>query len=326
MEKRSEDIRLDKILEGARTIGIAGHVRPDADCVGSCLGMYHYIKTYFPDVEASVYLEPIPATYRFLADSKRIRQPNRGEDKVFDLFIVVDCGDIRRIGDSSVYFEKALRTFCVDHHISHGPFADANYVDSEASSTCELLGDLMGEEKITKEIAECLYTGIVGDTGVFQYSCTHSSTMRMAGMLMDKGIDYPYIVNHTFFEKSWEEIQILSYSLQKAKRELNGKMYTCILTMDEINKNHASTGDLEGIVSELRNIQGCEVSAFLHENRDGSYKGSLRVGGLDINVAEIAGKYDGGGHAKAAGFTTKENPEDVMKELVEEIRERMAKL
>ena len=312
----------EKQLEGVSSVAIAGHVRPDGDCVGSCLAIYNYIKTYHEGVEVDVYLEPIPTIFNFLAGAKKIRQANPKEEKSVDLFIALDCGDIRRLGDAGEYFKQAKRTFCIDHHFSNETFADENYVRPDASSTCELIGEVIDHDKITKEIAECLYTGIVTDTGVFQYSCTHSSTMNFAGELMDMGIDYPYIVEHTFYEKTFEQNRIMGLALLRSKQFLGGRIVASYLTLDEMDEHHVLPKHMEGIVEQIRNTRDTEVALFLHENRDGTMKGSLRATG-DTNVAEIAMKYGGGGHAKAAGFTVTGDPEEMIEKIVADLAEVM---
>ena len=114
---------------------------------------------------------------------------------------MLDCGDKERLGFSKALFEHAKETFCVDHHISNLAFADQNYIFPEASSTSELVYRLLDLEKITKETAECLYLGIVHDTGVFQYSCTAPETMEVAANLMRKGINASEIIEKTFYER-----------------------------------------------------------------------------------------------------------------------------
>ena len=176
--------KLDEILAGKKSVGLAGHVRPDGDCVGSTLGVYNYIRKYYPDVDVRLYLEPIPNIFKFLNFSSEIRSDYE-ESVVFDLFIAMDCGDEKRLGNAARYFQEAKHTACIDHHVSNQSFAEENYIFPDASSTCELICELLDTEKITKEIAECLYTGMVTDTGVFQYSCTSSSTMNMAGWIKE---------------------------------------------------------------------------------------------------------------------------------------------
>lgn len=162
-------IRIDEKLTGVRTVGIAGHVRPDGDCVGSTLALYNYIKNYYPTLEVTLFLEPIPNIFKFLNRSEEIVNTPDTDVSQFDLFFALDCGDTGRLGPFADFFLNAKSTVCIDHHVSNQAFAGDNYIFPEASSTCELVFELMEEERITKEIAECLYTGMVHDTGVFQY-------------------------------------------------------------------------------------------------------------------------------------------------------------
>ena len=178
---------LDAISK-AGTIALGGHVRPDGDCAGSCMGLYNYVRENFPEKEIDVYLEELPNTLKFMKNTDKIRHEVT-EEKTYDLFIALDCGDMGRLGFSAVLFKKAAVRFCVDHHVSNQSFADQNYIMPDASSTSELIYDLLDYGKMSVETAECLYTGMVHDTGVFRYSCTHPSTMRAAAALMEKGID-----------------------------------------------------------------------------------------------------------------------------------------
>ena len=209
-------MKLEEQLYDVKRVAIAGHVKPDGDCVGSTLAVYNYIRKYHPEMEVELHLEPIPNIFKFLANADKI-DSSYIEKEPYDLFIALDCGDEKRLGNA------AKRTFCVDHHISNQNFADANYIFPEASSTCELVYELIDEEKITKEIAECIYVGIVHDTGVFQYSCTSEKTMEAAGVLMGMGIDFPKIVDQTFFTKTYEQNRIMGLALVKSKLHLDGK-------------------------------------------------------------------------------------------------------
>ena len=143
-------------LAQVKTVAIAGHVRPDGDCAGSCLATYNYIATWFPEIQADVYLEPIPNIFKFLKNADKIQNSCKS-DQVYDLCIVQDCGDAGRLGDAVKYFHTAKKTICIDHHVSNSSFADVNYIYPQASSTSELIFELLEEEKITKEIAECIY-------------------------------------------------------------------------------------------------------------------------------------------------------------------------
>lgn len=312
---------LDEKLMGIKTVGITGHVRPDGDCAGSTLAIYNYIKTYYPEIDVTLFLEPIPKVFRFLHYSEEIMSDFEA-DKEFDLFMVLDCGDLKRIGNCAKYFHQAKATLCIDHHISNASFAQDNYIVPDASASCELVYDLMDRNKITKEIAECLYTGIVHDTGVFQYSCTSSKTMSIAGALMEKGIDYSRIIDESYYEKTYVQNLILGQAILDSKLYLDGKLIVTYINLETMKRFDCSKEDLEGIVNQLRITKGVEVALFLYENDDRSYKASLRAKG-DIDVAEIAMHYGGGGHIKAAGCTVEGSIDAIIDDMINEIGKRL---
>lgn len=313
--------QIDEKLVGVRRAAIAGHVRPDGDCVGATLALYNYVRDYFPGIEVRLYLEPIPNIFRFLARSEEIIS-NYDEALPFDVFFSLDCGDAGRLGDAVKYFETAEHTVCIDHHMSNQAFADENYIVADASSTCELLYELIGEERVTKTIAECLYTGIVHDTGVFQYSCTSRKTMEIAGILMEKGIDYTKIVDDTFFTKTYNQNRILGRALDESVLCLDGRCIVSVITRAMMEEYGVLPKHLDGIVNQLRVTKGVIVAVFMYENADGSYKVSLRVNG-EVNVADIALLFGGGGHVKAAGFTIAGEREDCVRRVVAEIGKRL---
>ena len=308
-------------LEGVQTVAIAGHVRPDGDCVGSCLATYNYIKDNYPKIEVALYLQPIPNIFKFLSRADEIRHSCE-EDKTYDLFIAQDCGDLKRLGDAAKYFETAKKTICVDHHVSNDNFADENYIFPYASSASELVFGLIGEKSITKKIAECIYVGMVHDTGVFQYSCTSAKTMEIAGKLMEMGIDFSKIVDETFYTKTFEQNQILGKALLNSRLLLDGKMIASVITMEEMKQYHVLPKHLDGIVNQLRVTKGVEAAVFLYENEDSSYKVSTRSNGL-VNVAELAVKFGGGGHERAAGFSMEGTPEDLINKVAFEIEKQL---
>jgi phosphoesterase RecJ-like protein len=313
--------KLDDYLTGKRSIGLAGHVRPDGDCAGSTLAVYNYICDNYPDAYVRLFLEPIPNIFKFLKRSEEIVSEYTDET-VFDLFITLDCGDTGRLGGAAKYFEGAAHTLCIDHHVSNQAFAEDNYIFPDASSTSELVFELMEREKITKEIAECLYTGMVHDTGVFQYSCTSAKTMNIAGQLMEMGIDYPKIVDETFYTKTFAQNRILGQALLNARLYLDGKVIVSVITRKEMEEYGVLPKHLDGIVNQLRVTKDVVVAAFLYENEDATFKGSLRVNG-DFNVAEIAVGFGGGGHVKAAGFSADGPVEKVIERLLAAIEEKL---
>lgn len=314
-------MNLNELIENASVIGISGHVHPDGDCVGSTLGLCEYIRTNYPEVEVSVYLEEIPKVFSFMAGADDIiHVPD--EKKHFDLYFALDCGDTLRLGAFANQFLNADVTVCIDHHKSNQGMASHNYIVPDASSTCELVYDLLDLTKVTKEVAECLYTGLVHDTGVFQYSCTSAKTMNIAGVLMEQGIDYSRLIDETYYEKTFEQNKILAKAVTKAKLYSNGKIISSCITKADMEECKVSTKDLDGIVNQLRITKGVEVAVFLYECGEQEFKVSMRSKKV-VDVADIAVKYGGGGHARAAGVTMSGDENTITETVINAIKEKM---
>ena len=301
---------LNNALSKATTVAIGGHVRPDGDCVGSCMALYQYVKNNFKDIQVDVYLEEIPDSLKLFDITKEIKHIVQ-EDAVYDLFIAMDCGDVKRLGFSGCLFENAKETLCIDHHVSNQAFADNNYIIPDASSTSELAYRLMDKELINTDIAECLYLGIVHDTGVFQYSCTSPETMEAAADLMRRNIRANEIIDKTFYEKTYAQNQILGRALLESSLSMNGKCIVSCVTKQMMDFYGVTPKDLDGIVSQLRVTKGVEVAMFLYETAPLEYKVSLRATN-DVDVSIIAQKFGGGGHKKAAGVTMNGSVYDII--------------
>ena len=314
-------LNLDEILAGAKTVGIAGHVRPDGDCCGSCLALCQYICSYYPQIKADVYLEEIPNSFRFLKGADCIRH-EASEDQTYDVFFALDCGDAKRLGFAECLFEHAGQTVCIDHHVSNQMFADHNDIEPDASSTSELVYGLMDREKVTKEIAEALYTGIVHDTGVFRYSCAGPDTFRAAAELLEKGIDAPSIIENTFYEKTYAQNQILGRALLESIVFMHGQCIFSSVSQAVMKFYGVTPKELDGIVSQLRTTRGVEVAVFLYEQEPGVYKVSLRSR-EKVDVSRVAQYFGGGGHVRAAGCTMPGTVHDVINNLAVQIERQL---
>ena len=220
----------------------------------------------------------------------------------YDLMFVLDCSGANRLGPTYSLFKNAKKTICIDHHVGKGGFADKEYIIEDYSSTCELIYNILDYDKIDKEIAECLYAGIVTDTGVFQYDCTTVDTMCAAGKLMDKGIDYSFLVEHCFFEKTYVQQKVLATAILKSVRIHDNQIIYSYMDTDEMEKLGAGPKDFEGVCESLRETKGVTTSFFMYRQNDGTIKGSLR-GTADVDLSRVANQLNGGGHKKAAGFT-----------------------
>lgn len=314
-------MQFDKELQDVRTVAIAGHVRPDGDSVGACIGLWHYIRDNFPQIQAEIWLEKPDEKFAVLDGFESIMQA--GEERAaYDLFVSVDCAGYDRLGNAAKYFDHALKTICVDHHVSNEGFADKNIIDADASSTSEVLCRMMDPEKISKNAAAALYTGIAHDTGVFQYSCTSPDTMRMAAMLMEKGIAGSYILEETFYKRTYRQNQILGKALLESMRILDGRGIVSVVRRKELTFFGVAPVDLDGIVSQLKMTEGVEVAIFLYETDNLEYKVSLRSKDT-VDVSEVASYFGGGGHARAAGVTMKGTFHDIVNNLTLHIEHQL---
>lgn len=314
---------LNKMLKLADTIAIGGHVRPDGDCIGSCMGLCRYIKDNYGGKEVVVYLEEIPEKFKFMKETENVRH-EIPEGKIYDLFICLDCGDLERLGFSAPLFESAGHTLCIDHHVSNPGFAQENHIVPDASSTSELVYYLLDREKVSLETATALYVGIAHDTGVFQYSCTASSTLRAAAELLEAGVDAPKLIRDTFYEKTYAQHQVLGRALLESIMFLDGKCIASYIRQREMKFFGVDRSDLDGVASQLRNTKGVEVAIFMDEIRPNVYKVSLRSGEL-VDVSVIARYFGGGGHRRAAGFTLTGTPYDVINNLSRRIELQLEK-
>ena len=190
-----------EILEGVKTMGIGGHIRPDGDCVGSCMALYLYVKTYYPEIQVDVYLDNPKPVFGHIDCMDEIKTELYG-DKEYDLFVTCDVSARDRLALAGPYFDTAKKTACIDHHISNPGFAQVNHIRGEVSSACEVLYGLFDPEKVVRTIAVPIYTGMVHDTGVFQYSSTSPETMRIAGELMKTGFNFSKIIDESFLSEN----------------------------------------------------------------------------------------------------------------------------
>ena len=303
---------LEQMLEQTGSVVILGHVRPDGDCLGSTLGLYHYIQTNYPAIRAAVYLEESSPKFGYLAGYDAILHET--DEERYELCICLDCGDEERLGSFGVFLANASKSLCLDHHITNTRFCEVNLVSENASSTCEVLFEQLDEEKIDKAAAECLYTGLIHDTGVFKYSCTSARTMEIAGKLMAKGIDFGSIIDNSFYKKTYVQNQILGRALLESITFLDGKRIFSALRQSEMEFYGVNGKDMDGIIDQLRLTEGVEVAIFMYQTGPQEFKVSLRSQNA-VDVSRIASYFGGGGHVRAAGCTMSGRIHDVVNNL-----------
>ncbi len=304
---------LNEILKNKKTAAITGHVRPDGDATGSCLALYLYIRKNFPDTEVDVYLEETDPAFYYLKGIDSVK--HEPDDNIkYDIFFVLDCANIDRIKPfASIFYAAGIRA-CIDHHVSsEGDFAEYNKIEPDASSTCEVLYGILDKDKIDKDIATCLYTGLIHDTGVFKYESTSPGTMVMAAELMKFGFDFTKIIDESFYSRSFEAGKALGIALEKAEFFCEGYGIYSFLTEKDLKNSGAGKQDLGGIVEQLRLTGGAELAVFIYP-ADGEKKISLRSK-REVDVAAYAKSRDGGGHVRAAGFSSDKDYDEIIKDI-----------
>lgn len=306
-------ISFDEVLKHVNSVAITGHVRPDGDCIGSTLGFYNYICDNYPNIRVDIYLEKPGKEFSYLTNLDKVITSYDGHQE-YDLFVVFDCGDKDRFEPFAELLKHCKKSICIDHHTANSGFADESYVVEDLSSTCELLYTCMDDARIQKSVAECLYTGIICDTGIFKYQSTTCETMKIAGTLMNKGINHTRIIDEGFFTKTYQQNQMIGHALLESVRFYNGK---CIYSA--VNRKLRQFYGLEPsemgvVIDQLRNTEGVEVAIFMYELETGTFKVSMRSKDV-IDVARVCRAFGGGGHVKAAGCTMQGTVHDIINNL-----------
>ena len=251
--------------------------------------------------------------FSYLKQFERISSDSN-TGKQYELCICLDSGDRERLGNNVVYLDTAKTSICIDHHITNKGYAASNFVNASASATCEFLYDFLDEEKISKEVAECIYTGIIHDTNVFKNSNTTAKTMEVAGVMMEKGINFSQIIDGSFYKKTYVQNQIMGRAVLESVLFLDGKCIFSVVRKQDMDFYGVEASDLDGIVDQLRVTDGVEVAIFLHETENHVYKVSMRSNNF-VNVSKVASFFGGGGHVRAAGCTMSGSVHDVINNL-----------
>lgn len=308
-------MNFDTILELSRSLDpvyIAGHTNPDGDCIGATLSMAMLLEK--SGIQAKVLLKDIPNTYHYLPTNPYVSEKI---PKEVGLLIVMDCGSLDRLGDFEECALRAAAIVNIDHHPSNTNFGSYNHVNHLASSTSELLFEMLPDESLLdQKIAMSIYTGIVYDTGVFKHSCTTERTHQIAGRLIRYGFDFSDIIEKIFHYKTYSSLKTLSKAIDNIQEFENGKWVISYLTDSEINALNTSKKQTEGVVQILNEIKGVEVAAFLYEMEPHAFKVSLRSKG-GIDVCMVAKTFGGGGHIKASGCSINGSLSEVIQKLLE---------
>lgn len=300
-------------------VAISGHIKPDGDCIGACIALKKYLVKRFPDKKIEVYIEKIPSCFEGI---------DGADDYDFSFskfvptaYILLDATP-DRMGAGEKMFKEAKKTINIDHHISNAEgCGDVNYIDPYASSTSELVYRIIDKDYLDKDIATWLYLGIVHDTGVFKYSATSPETMRIVARLMEEGLDTQYLIDKTFYEKTYIQNLACARIVENSKLYCDGKVIVGTITLPEMTKWGFTKDDFDGVINQLRITTGVEVAIFMYQMNDQTMKVSLRSKSK-VNVAAISALYGGGGHIRAAGFYCKGTAEEITDSLLKAISEK----
>lgn len=318
-------VHMDLVKEcaQAKRIGIGGHIRPDGDCVGACLALCLYLKKCLPQAYIKVFMEKPAAIFDNMAGAAEIDSAFC-DDTVFDVFFILDC-TLDRLGEAQKFVKTAGKTVNIDHHISNKGCAMVNHMSPQTGSTCEVIYDLMDKDRLDKDIAMAVYTGMVHDTGVFQYSNTTPDTLRKAADLLEYGFDFSRLIEETFYQKTYMQTQIMGRTLMESIRFLDGRCIVSYVDKKTMEFFEAVPADLDGIVNQLRNIKGIDCAVFMYQTAVHEYKVSMRSN-EKVDVARVAAFFGGGGHVRAAGCTMKGTFHDCVNNLSLHIEEQLKRI
>ena len=287
-------------IHASQTIVLACHVNPDGDALGSMLGLALALLPLGKTITC-LSEDGVPAILAFLPGAERVRQTT-GE-VAFDLALVVDSGDLPRVGKTiQPIIGRARRVVDIDHHVTSGAFGDIRVLDARAASTAEIVYALLLtlQAPITPEIATCLFTGIITDTGSFRFQNVTPNTLHVAAALLEAGAPPAFISEHVFENRTFAATQLLGYALSSLKKTAGGRIVWAHITASDFAEVSATDQDTEGIVSYVRGVQDAEVGILFREMAGGGVRVSLRARDT-VNVAEVAAQFGGGGHRMASG-------------------------
>ena len=305
-------INSNKLLASPKRIAIIPHRSPDGDAMGSTLGLYHFLKKLNHD---PIVIAPndFPDFLSWLPESEKVLIFENDKNKATkilheaELIFTLDFNALHRTGEMEhVLCKLDVPFILIDHHQFPDDYAEVTYSDTSISSTCEMVYNFISylDKKvlIDKDIATCLYTGIVTDTGSFKYQTTTSKTHRVAADLIDYGIENGQIHNLLFDNNSYNRLQLLGRSLQNMKVLPEYKTAYITLTQKELDEFNYTKGDTEGTVNYGLTIKGIEFAAIFIENKsENIIKISFRsIGKFDVNQFSRQ-HFQGGGHINAAG-------------------------
>lgn len=314
--------RAAEILSDADEVALACHMNPDADALGSMLGLSNHLRGRGAVTVCSYGNEPLdlPRWAALLPGTDHVIPPSTfpAEPAVM---VTCDCASFDRLGVLGASASRAGELIWIDHHRSNDGYGTVRLVDPDASSTCELvfrLIETMGGG-FDRDVAVCLYAGLVTDTGRFQYQATTPETLRVAAQLREHEFDHAALVRAMYEDNDPSFLRLLGTALGRMTEVPEASMVWTYITQADLAEAGVGPGDTDDVIDVIRSARDVDVAAVLKQQRDGRFKVSVRSrGGHDLSV--VASSFGGGGHRLAAGYTSEHGPEGTIERLVEALR------
>lgn len=310
MEKVTEII---DAIKRSKNVLVCGHVRPDGDCIGSALAMRRICEKLGKNADAVCDIESDkPTAFFYLPDYDGFCT-TRFED--YDLLIAVDCGDEKRLGEYRKYLDSAKNSINIDHHPTNNGYAKINRVDTQASSTCEIIYNLFKDSRIIdKDIAEMLYTGLSTDTGHFMHANTDAEVFAIAAALCGYGLDIGRINHDLYCNNSANRMRLTARAIDSIRLHADGRIAVMTITLDDLKACGCDTSDTEGLIDYASSISGVGISIAMCERPGNVFRVSLRS--VKADVSAVAGVFGGGGHKLASGCIINGNRYDVAEKVI----------
>lgn len=310
------------VIKNAQSFLLSCHVHPDGDALGSTVAMAHALQSQGKKVTAT-FSDPfiIPEALRFcLPQVDEIVKPISEVNGKFDVIMTFDCGSKSRLGDVVNYFDAVEQVINVDHHISNEGFGTINIIDPEAASSGSVVLDLLDELNIdlTKEIAQCLYVALLTDTGRFQFSSTTADVFDQARRYAEFDLPIAQMSRVLTEEDPYSLLKLAGEVLTTMQFDPELKLVSAFVSLDMRDANGVAYEELENVIEFVRRTKEADVAFALKEFQAGDYRGSLRSLG-EIDVCKVAEAFEGGGHKFAAGFSSTDNPENILIKVKDQI-------
>lgn len=315
-------INIINTLKNSRRIGISFHTSPDGDSLGSSLALLNILRLIGKDAYI-ICKESIPETFMFLPNSKEVNDSLGIVKDDTDCVVVLDCGNVERINGEVDLQGNEYVVINIDHHKSNEMYGKLNYVNSEAAAVGEIIYELMMslDVNLNSDIAKCIYTSLLTDTGSFRHSSTTNRTHEIAGKLISTGMDFSEIHRIIFENKSYKRVKLYGKVINDLELSEDEKIVFLYAKRSYFKELDIENDDTSDLISFGTKIDSVEV-AVLFKEKDDELKVSLRSKNI-VDVREIAESYGGGGHIRAAGFTSKKSSYELKKELTIKIKEHI---